>query len=459
MQQYADGDKKTKFNPYLTISRAEVEKYSQVFESIFKELPPAAHAAVTASNISAKPPQPAQTGGETTTQLTSQNSAQAPKAAQPNRPAGRSGQPPAAPTSTQPPFMFGGQASPTGTPTYFGKPDVTVNNLKAPPPPRKKVKRDSELPSPSLSQAPGANPSPQPKVPSPDVKRATAPEQPKPQPKSFPCPDPECEYRTSGFPTEDAYNAHQLEEHKKPREDPLKFFHDCMDFYVAQDNDNKPTAGVSAQDAAHAAAIPMNASRSRQGQTPGSRPESAATPMSRDASMRRQGSAAGGKGLEGMGTPGKSGVVAKPGGTPKLGKQDFDASVGVMEDPWANSTIDPQSLFSGFGMDSTSSHTLLDINLYRSSTPNDTPESSKDSGASEPNSDISEGMNLDIDLNWQSTDADVLLDLNNISMEGYDSLDGDLIGDAFQFSLDDANPDFSKPFQFDASLYSMDPTI
>ncbi|KAK1750731.1 hypothetical protein QBC47DRAFT_93459 [Echria macrotheca] len=352
-----------------------------------------------------------------------QGLAQPPKATQQNRP-------PAAPTSTHAPALFGTQQTPIVAPTYFNSPELTRGNLKAPPPPRKKAKKE-ETASPSVTQAAGPSASPQTRIPSPEVKRqpAPTPTAPVPEaPKSFTCPESDCEWHTAGFPTEEAFQTHYQEEHVKPREDPFKYMNDSIMAMYGLDSDTVLTT-------------------TGQGQAQPGKPDGGATPMSRDGSMRRQGSAAGGKSIEGAGTPGK-GEVAKP----ATGLSDFDVSRGVVEDPWAGSTINPASLFANF--DPVGDNVLIDLNVYRSSTPNDTPDSGKDSGASEPNSDISEGAGLDIGIDFQPLlDADMLLDLNSFSM---DAVDGDMLGDSLQFAMDDFMADASKPFQLDPVLYSMD---
>lgn len=394
---------------------------------------------------------------------------QPPAPAQPqNRPPARSGQPPAAPTTTQPPFALGNQKSPTGEPTYFGAPAVTHANLNPPPQPRKKPKPN---PPSQLGQTssplvpPGA--SPQPKVSSPDLRRqpGPAPETTKPQPNPFPCPDAGCEFHQSGFPTEEARNAHHQEEHVKPFEDPLRFFEESIGEWVNSHHTGSPQSRAREQETGQPSSQPMMATLSRTGQTPGGKNESAATPMSRDGSMRRQGSAAGSKAPENTATSGrmvgsKSEETPGPDNSKLVGRLDAEIPMGgPLGEPWANSTIDPQSLFSSFApMETITGNLSSDFSGYGSSTPNDTPESSKDSGASEPNSDISETANMDIDLNWQPMDESMLVDMSSINMETYDPLSNDfMVAESFQFDgLDDVVTDFSKPFQFDTSLYSMD---
>ncbi|KAK3357265.1 hypothetical protein B0T25DRAFT_451806 [Lasiosphaeria hispida] len=466
--QFVDREACTVLRDTLTITKDEVDQLSMMIQGFMRDM----QNAVTSAN--ARQPAPAP-GTESASQSAAQQPApatqanvatlekqtQALKQAQ-NRPGGRAGQAPAAPTTSQPPFPFGAQKSPTGEPTYFSKPTVTQQTLN-PPPARKKVKTGQpQTSSPSLPQV-GA--SPQTKVPSPELKRQSAPEPVKPQPKMFMCPEPNCDAHTAGFPTEEARDAHNLEEHIKPNEDPMRFVHENLAIALGLDSDgnSKATAKVGGQEAGNPSAPAMGSSLSKQGQTPMTKAESAATPMSRDASMRRQGSTTGGK-SENTATPGRN---IKSENTPRLGdsklpvaKPEFETpqQMGMLEDPWAN-TIDPQSLFAGFApLDSAPVNMLTDFNAYRSSTPNDTPESSKDSGASEPNSDISEGMLLDIDLSWQNMDTDVLLDMNNISVDGFESMESEFMGaESMPFgSLDDMSNDFSKPFHFDSSLYSMD---
>jgi hypothetical protein len=266
-----------------------------------------------------------------------------------------------------------------------------------------------------------------------------------------------------GFQSEEVLNAHREEEHVKPYENPYGFLQEQITSALGLDAQGqpKPAQQLNSQEPAALAAPPMSASVSKQGQTPRSKPESAATPMSREASMRRQGSAAGAKAGEVVGTPGRNATPRVGNGRPPAGKQEIPApQATVTEDPWSNSTIDPQNLFAPLGkaLDYVNGNVMADFGTYRSSTPNDTPESSKDSGTSEPTSDIPEGSTLDIDMSLL-LDNDLLPDMDKINMEGLEGLDSDLFGaENLDYLLDDMVTDFSKPFQFDSSLYSMDPT-
>jgi hypothetical protein len=272
---------------------------------------------------------------------------------------------------------------------------------------------------------------------------------------------------SAGFPTKEAADAHYQEEHVKPYENPVKFAMDTIQQALGLDSEGHSVQKPKSSDLPNAP--PMKASGSKQGQTPRTKVEAASTPMSRDASMRRQGSAQGGKGADNKGTPGKI-VHIKPENTPKTSPEKAPTT----EDPWANSTVDPQALFATFAplapiIYSYSSGTLgaPDVGTYRSRTPNDTPESSKDSGVTDPSSDISERAHLEIDMAWHplDLDGDMLVDLDAFSMGNNGGLEGDL-GDVSRRgadypSWDDLNmefskSDFEKQFDMDMGLYTMD---
>jgi hypothetical protein len=451
----------------LSITRSDLQQAQGLLAHIGSHVNEYVFSIMNASPGGATTNQPAQPSAPNP-----EKQAQASRQPQPQVRGGpRAGQPPAAPTTSQPPFGFGGQKSPTGEPTYFNKPTVTMQTLNPPPTNKKRRTGAPQTSSPSVQQGNGA--SPQTKVTSPDVRRqpapATAPtptqatatpEVGKPQVKQFMCPEPDCDTHLAGFSTEEARNAHVQEEHTKPNEDPFKFMRENITSTLALDGNGVPKVKFTGQEVGQASAPAMKTSLSRQGQTPSSKPDSAATPMSREASTRQQGSATG---------------ANKSEGTPRLAdsklavvKQETEGApqLGGMDVPWAGSTVDPQNLFAPYvASEPFGTGFLVDFTAYRSSTPNDTPESSKDSGASEPNSDISEGANIDIDLSFQPMDnGDLLFDMSSFSMEGLegmegmDPLDSDFMApESLEFSeLDDMQTDFSKPFQFDSSMYMMD---
>ncbi|OTA61991.1 hypothetical protein K449DRAFT_434324 [Hypoxylon sp. EC38] len=376
------------------------------------------------------------------------------------RTASKSGQPPAAPTTSQPPFPFGAQ-SPNGQPTYMGKAAITATDLQLPA--RKKARTGTQ--SGMGSGGPSANSSPQvPKATSPEMKRTET----KPAPKlQYQCPEESCEAHGIGFATLEAQQHHVEEEHVKPRENPFKFVTESLATALGLEPDGNPkappNASMTAAGASQVSAPSMAHDVSKQGQTPTSRAD--ATPMSRDSSMKRQGSAAGSKPTE------LSKTIAGRTGTPKpdTGFKGGDGTVGsgkpaapVADGAWQITTIDPADLFNNIGgLESGGNGAIADMSVYRAITPNDTPESSKDSASSEPNSDVSEGVSLNLTLNmgfdvWNPFGGGPHIDLDAPDM---DLTDVDLTGgeNAFPaFSWDDVNIDFTKEFQLDTSLYSLD---
>jgi hypothetical protein len=282
-----------------------------------------------------------------------------------NRSASKSGQAPAAPTSAQPPFSLPPHQSPHGQPLYTGKPSVTQDTLQLPP--TKKRKMGAPPNAPVAGQAAPVGPSA--KQQSPEMKRATPLETksvPKPQ---FVCPHPDCQTNGIGFATEEAHKAHLDEEHVKPRADPLGFVRESLTNALGLEGPGHPSAAATGAEHPLPASTAMSGSTSKQGQAAPNKAEPA-TPMSRTESMNRQVSAPGTRFAEaGKETPGKS--------------------IASADDAWHNSAIDPQELSSMFGSlgETAANGAVADFSLWRQvPTPNDTPESKEDSGASEPSS-------------------------------------------------------------------------
>lgn len=425
MRQYTNDNDKI-WKEGLTVSKAEVDqihmgldnlqlKLQQLWQPAKKPQAPGGEAAGQPSSDQA--PQPAPVAGDK----------QAPKP-QASRPAPKGAQAPAAPTTSHPPFGLRAHQSPAGEPQYFNKPPITLSNLQAPPP-RKKAKT---APSPSVPQQ-GTGISPKPKAPSPDMRRqqqpAPAPEPPKPQPETYPCSFVDCEMHNVGFSSEEIRDGHVQEVHVRPFENAPKYLDESMSMFFDMDGDDAAPATPAAP--AVPAAPPMGASLSKQGQTPGMKE---ATPMSRGASMGRQGSAVGGQAHR----------APTPAGN--------EASEAV----WAAAaTIDPQTLRNTYApLDMLNGNMLVDYGSYRpgTETPNDTP-----SGASEPNSDITEGAALDIDVScWQPLNPDILADVSNMDVEQYDYLASPM----HYPDMDFGSVDFSKPvrLQLDPMMYSLDPS-
>jgi hypothetical protein len=351
----------------------------------------------------------------------------------------KSGQAAGASTTAQS-FAFGA-LSPHGNPSYGGKPPKDMN-LQLPPA-RKKQKTTGQTPQ-------GATPSPQiSKKSSPDMRRASESQAP-PKPVLL-CKEPECEHSTVGFPNEQALQNHIQEEHTKPHEDPMGFVRDNLALALGLEPD-----GTVKKEKLEAP--PMSMTNSKQGQTPATM---TATPMSGDG-MKRSASS--------MGKPQDNKAGNKTGATPKPADNKIVES--TVNDPWAGSTIDPQTLMQNLGLEKgmgVGFGATFDPTLYRSTTPNDTPDSAKE--GSEPNSDISEGVSLDIGLGWASLEPDMLLNMNmgNTSLDGNaEQLDMSAVLEEAGLDpsmlmepsrqvpdWDEVQVDFSKPFQMDPSHYFM----
>jgi hypothetical protein len=376
----------------------------------------------------------------------------------------RSSHTPAAPTSSQPPFQIGA-TSPHGAPSYIGKLTITQDNLQLPPA-RKKQKQ-----TPVLGQGtPGSTSSPQvTKAVSPDIKRQAAESKSQLKP-SLCCSEPECEKHTVGFDSEEDLKHHTQEEHIRPLENPLKYAQENLASTLGLDShgQSKKATTSASQDSAK-----MVVSGSKQGHTPNVKTETtpaAGTPMNRQASMNRQGSATGAR----PNVPSKAGAAKEPPAKAQPSQKDSSKQresqaplETVVMDPWANATIDPHDLLQSFlPFETGAGGAISDLTVYRSITPNDTPESSKD-GVSEPNSDISEGVGLDVNIEifddaWMPfgpSETDGLFDMNSFNASSGEDLmmfDDDQPMINFQ-SWDDMvdTSAFDKPFSIDTSHYSM----
>ena len=430
----------------FSIQPSEVEQARVMLSSMVKDLSDRFPKMKKPEGAQAQPTsaaQPAQPPAATTAPLNAANlQQQQQQLNKMNQRAGnRTTQAPAAPTSTQPPFQFGA-TSPHGAAKYSDTtPPLTQENLHLPA--RKKQRPNSNAPA---QGTPGSNASPRTSKPvSPDVKRQQVPDT-KPKP-SLSCPEPECERLQLSFDTQEALKNHTEQEHVRPLADPAKYAHDKLASILEWDTQkSKKPEGPT----------PTPTPTTAKGATPKSKgettPAADATPINHQVSMSRQGTASG-KGAE----PSKANVADQK--TP--GKP-----VAKETDPWAENTIDPLAIFQNIAPESGALGAISDMSVYRSITPNDTPESSKD-GISEPNSDVSEGVALDINLdifgddNWQpfgGSDADFLADMTSFNSQSQQELavlddDPSLVFTSWDDMVDPTA--FDKPFQFDSSLFSM----
>jgi len=343
------------------------------------------------------------------------------------RTASRGSATPAAPTQSQPPIHWPA-SSPHGAPAYIGKAPVTQDNLHIPA--RKKQKANNNVPG--NLETPGSNASPQvTKMVSPEVKRQPIVDSKSITKPSLHCPVVDCDSHNIGFESQEALKNHTQKAHVEPESNPLKYAQETL-------------AGVLGLDADGNLKVTKEA-------TPNIK---AGTPMSRQGSMIRQGST----------NDPKSKVKADAGKAPALSSQ---AATAV--DPWANSTIDPQELFATFkGFDSGLGG-ISDMNMYRSITPNESPES--DQTAVTDTSDLSDGVGLDISLDinfddsWQPFDGGDIDGLGgglndfDFGISGEEDIAMPTVEDDpsmmnFQ-TWDDAPQDFDRPYEFDTTGFSM----
>lgn len=471
-RQFTDADAMTKPKEVLSVRPKDIEQVRAMMESMAKDLAAQFPNAVKSRSAQNSTPESAQQQGAAgqavapSTQPAPLTGANLEKQTQAlnnhmNRTGSKAGtqgggRPPSAPTTSKPPFQFGGAQSPHGQPSYIGKASVTQEDLHLPA--RKKSK--------TAAQSGQANASPQvSKTASPETQKRPPPPESKAQLKpQFPCPHEPCEANSFGFSTEEARRVHINEEHIKPHEDPMKYAYDSLAGALGLDPDGTPMARA-AEGTAVAAPL-MAGNPSQQGQTPTS-----AASMSRGPSMKRQESAAGPKAVDAAKKAAAKGLGQKPTGmtapSVKIEEDRGLQQAAMLDTDFAFTTIDPQDLFQNLGtLQSGGGGAISDMNVYRSVTPNDTPESSKDSASSEPNSDVSEGVALNVSLDmgfdsWQPFEGDRLVKFGEVDMDMLDGGDFMMMGDQglSEFtSWDDVNTDFTKPFELDTAFYSFDTT-
>jgi hypothetical protein len=455
LKQFSDGEKMSVPKSAFTMQAAEIDQARNMLESMAKDLAASVYARnMNIANRQGTPQNQSAQAVQSQQPFPQQQQPQPPQPDQPTQPPGGQAAPanaenvrrnsqaqntapkggnkgshaPSAPTTTQPPFPIDAR-SPRGNPIYVAKPKEL--NLQLPP--SRKKQKTGQTPQ-------GATPSPQiSKKGSPELRRASETQLP-PKPV-FLCKEPECEFSTTGYSTEQALQQHVYEEHTKPREDPLKFAQENLALALGLE----PDGSIKREPGTEAAA--MSLTNSKQGQTPVTM---AATPVSiTDAGMKRSASS--------MGKPqDKAGL--KAGTTPKLA--DVKAIETTAVDPWANATIDTEMLVNNLGVErgyGFYDNPYYDLNALSYLTPRDTPDSVKDTGSSEPNSDLPEGAAIDVNIDWHNMDTDLLLNMTNtLDASGGMGIDPAALFDPPSLQepdWDDVKMDFSKPFQFDTSQH------
>ncbi|OJD28835.1 zinc finger c2h2-type protein [Diplodia corticola] len=202
--------------------------------------------------------------------------------------------PPAAPTSAQPPFSFGGGQSPNGAPLYAPNAanPLTPEKLKLP-----QNKKRKTAPGMSATSTPSQTPvqTTSPLVgnkPSPEMTRREGLQQQQAVPAKprFLCPHPACDHSARGFETKDELENHVKDAHAKV-EDPLQFAIDAVNEGLGLNPDGtaKPKAETNAVlRGKPAPPMPKQQLATKPGQTPQIKAEAGtpatgagATPMNR----------------------------------------------------------------------------------------------------------------------------------------------------------------------------------
>lgn len=404
---FEDGDKLQVMRDRITITPAEFQQCKAFVGGIFQQM-----ATKSADQQQPQPtPRPAA--------APQPNEANNAKLAQgqnklPQRPNSRGVQPPAAPTSSQPPFSFGAQ-SPDGKPVWAAPAQVTQEKLQIPQTKRRKTGPQTSSPAGTSQNA------------SPQTMKATSPELKKQEPKAvpkqptFPCTEPGCEMGGPTFDSDALRKKHIEEFHVVPFQDPIKYLQQIE----SEIEEHRNQGGAEGE-----------------------------MPTSHEGSTKQQGGVAGAPATQGT-KPNDNNAAGgpKPAGNDMIVQVAMELPQQQIADDFAlgSGTIDPQNLFApAFSFTPAYGGVISNPNIYRSATPNeDTPESSKDSGASEPNSDINEASYLDIDINFTEYDDGGMLNGLNFG-----------VGDMHNFEVisEDMLVDINKPKSFqplDMSLYEL----
>jgi hypothetical protein len=354
-------------------------------------------------------------------------------------------QPPAAPTSAQPPFPIDSPLQ--GTPHQ----QLTQEQLRMPPTKKQKQSAGS---TPVLGNQTSATTTPLLKTSSPDLKNLQM-EPPKEEKVLLLCPETYCDHHfLDGFEDEQALEKHKEEEHVNPLSNPPQFAQRELAIMLELEPD-----GTTKKASNVALGTATTTTSSQLGQvstvmTDGTPAAAMITPMNRQTS---------GTGTKASPAANKNAKATKPDEVKITRPSEAAAPLPVVavEDLWANSSVNPQDLLHNFqGLETGAGGAISDMSVYRSITPNDTPESSKD-GASEPPSDITEGLDIAINLEILDTDwnpfgpgeTDDLLNLSKIHVNPEDDFLAYDENQHWSDFIDQSN--FDKPFTFDPSGFSM----
>ncbi|KAI6246123.1 hypothetical protein HI914_05363 [Erysiphe necator] len=369
------------------------------------------------------------------------------------------------PISNQTSFVIG-TTSPHGTPSY---PDKKKVNMELRIPARKKLKLANDPPTNSQNSTVTS-------ISSPNVSnviltsdlgsKSTELTQP-----SFFCSELGCD-QTIGFEKESDLKQHMLDEHIRPNENPAKHAQDMFALALGLNNEgqNEDVECVSQNSISEITEVKMRPSNSQQENSQlhkASLINSDATPVLQQVSANQSNQSNEislkdiAKATETKEVPTSKEIATKE--SVQIAHQETSKT----QDSWASNYVHPIDLIQLVKpYENSVNGCMSDLNSFREATPDDTPESSKD-GISEPNSDISDGVGLDlqVDLYPHSympfglsdnnilSDEFLLHDENEINMKSYDK---DQLPIVYQ-SFDDINlSTYEKRFSLDTHLFSFD---
>lgn len=321
-----------------------------------------------------------------------------------------SNRPPAAPTTSQPPFSFGGQ-SPQGIPQFYGPTKNELTQEKLHLPVTKKRRNNNNIASPSMSaQVPAPAPAPAAanktslfgKTEPADAQRTPA------VPPMVKCPVANCETGTVGFSTKVDLEKHIAETHE-PKEPVIKDPLDAAAYAIEsmrialnldENGRSKPLQELKAEPMQAQA---MKASLSAQGQS--SVKQEATTPMSRNPTQTGPSPSS-----NLLKTPQAAANIKTPASDAKSTGKDIKAvaptkpAAAVAPDPWANSHVQPEwfkEVFSEVANlnRSVADDVIIDWLERNPFTPSTSPSSGTLSKDSPHKSDISANDTLNINVN------------------------------------------------------------
>lgn len=350
--------------------------------------------------------------------------------------------PPPAPTVAQPPPF----------PTDVLPPTLTQDQLRLP---RKKQKHSATSTPVLGQQSTGSAVAQTVKAVSPENKVQQPPQSTEPEKSQFLCPETYCDHHfLDPFEDQAALDKHREEEHVRPIRNPVQFALGELSSMLGLDENGEPVKPQTTTLQAAGAAGSTSALKSE------------STPTAQGLTSMNRGSSV--NGVKTSPANSKSLKAIKPdevkeGSQQAKNDKQAESSKGLAAEVnlWAESAVNPQDLMHNFQhLETGAGGAISDMGVYRSITPNDTPESSKD-GVSEPNSDISEGFDLNINLDWQPfgpSEGEDLTDFCKINVNPDEEMGGMFGDENSQFVpwndfMDQSA--FDKPFVFDASLFSM----